>query len=539
MFPTLWLAFLLAGVQARPASASIQGVVVRAGAIAAAAPARLADARVELKPGNITSFSDANGIFTFRNLLPGRYTISVKRDGFVPQEDRQHGLTELGLTVTVAPGQALKDIVVPMIPAPVIAGKVFDPQGEPLAAALVRAYIRQYTPYGTQLKAVAKGMTNDFGEFRLFGLTFGEYFVSAGYGDRDRSVAVGKTQLSENVAKADDGYATLFYDGAEDISQARAVRLAPGLDAGALNIYLRDPSRFKIRGQVIPPGPGTQIVFVPKGSDLAESDYFTQPNSSGAFEIRGVSPGSYVLLAMSDDGAQSSDVISVNVTDRDIDGMRVAMASTISISGGVSLEGNVRTRLSGLHVKLVRSNPEFDQKIDALSGTDGTFFIEHVPLADYDIAVEPLPTGTYVKSINSGLANFFDSRSRLLNRQLRIVLATAPDNLDVQVVKGNDLAAGMLVALIPEPILRRRADRYIRGFTDDSGHLQLSSVPPGRYTAYAFEQIETGAYYALAYSAAAENRFKDYAVSVTVGENGSKAIQLKAIPALETAGGLQ
>jgi hypothetical protein len=548
MLPILSLAFLLAGLQARPAVrsdaagtvASIQGEVVRAGAIAAAAPTHLPDARVELKPGNASVFTDANGVFNFRNIVPGKYTISVKHDGFVLQEDRQHGLSESGLSISVGAGQALKNIVLPMIPSPVISGTVFDPHGEPLAAALVRTYVRQYLPYGTRLKPLAKAMTNDFGEFRLFGLNFGEYFVSAAYGDRDRAVAVGKTQLSPNVAKADDGYAAIFYDGGEDISRAQPIRLAPGLATNALNVYLRDPARFKIRGQVLPAIPGTKILFAPKGSDLTESTSFTQPNAGGAFEIRGVSPGPYVLIAMSDDGSYSSEVISVSVIDRDIEQMRVAMAQTISISGTVSLEGTPRARLPGLHVRLLRGNAEFDQRIDTAAGPDGSFVFEHVPQADYDIAVEPLPAGTYVKAINSGLRNFFDARSRLLqNQQLQIVLGTAPDSLDVQVVKGSEPAAGIQVALIPEPLLRRRADRYITGFTDESGRLRFNSVPPGRYTAYAFEQIEKDAYYALAYSPEAENRFRDRSVSVTVGENGTKAIQLRAISAAETAGGLQ
>src|SRR6267142_1428731 len=265
MFPILWLALSLAGLQVRPAPrpdaapsrASIQGVVVRAGAIAA--PQQLADARVELKPGNLSVFTGADGAFTFRNLAPGRYTISVTHDGFVPQEDRRRGLTVSGLSVTLAADQTLKDIVLPMIPAPVITGNVFDPHGEPLAAALVRAYLRQYTPYGTQLKIVRTAMTNDMGEFRLFGLNFGEYFVSAGYSDRDRGTAIGRAQLSANVSKADDGYATIFYDGSEDISRAQAAHLAPGSDPGTLNIYLRTSARFKIRGQVLPMMNGANI----------------------------------------------------------------------------------------------------------------------------------------------------------------------------------------------------------------------------------------------------------------------------------------
>src|SRR4030095_13369067 len=88
MLPILWLALALAGLQVRPAPlrASIEGVVVRAGAAAAAAPQGLADARVELKPGNISMFTGADGTFSFRNVAPGLYTIFVSRDGFIPQE---------------------------------------------------------------------------------------------------------------------------------------------------------------------------------------------------------------------------------------------------------------------------------------------------------------------------------------------------------------------------------------------------------------------------------------------------------------------
>jgi Carboxypeptidase regulatory-like domain len=542
MLPIFWLALWLGGLQVRPApsSASIQGVVVRAGAAAAAASQQVADARVELKPGNRSVFTDADGAFTFRNVAPGRYTISVTHDGLIPQEDRRRGLTISGLSVTLAADQTLKDIVLPMIPAPVITGKVVDPHGQPLAAALVRAYLRQYTPYGTQLKIVRKGMTNDLGEFRLFGLNFGEYFVSAGYSDRDRAAAIGKAQLSANVSRADDGYATIFYDGAEDISRAQATHLAPAFYSGTLNIYLRDSAQFKVRGQVLPLIDGTKVVFAPKGSDLTEADYFTQPDTNGAFEIPGISPGSYLLFATAANGALSSDVIAVNVTDRDIDGVRLALQETMSISGRLLLEGSLRTNLSALHVKVVRSSTEFDQRIDAVAGPDGAFSLEHIaPFAEYDIAVEPIPLGTYVKSISSAGRDILPGRSRLLpNQPLQVVVATATDGLEVHVTNRNDPAAGVQVVLIPGPLLRRRADRYVTGFTNESGDLQLT-VPPGEYTAYAFEQIEPGAYYALAYNPSANSRFTDRAISVTVGQNGTKAIQLRVIPAAETAGGLQ
>ena len=474
----------------------------------------------------------------FRNVAPGRYAISVSRDGFIPQEDRKRGLTVSGLSVTVAAGQTLKDITLPMVPAPALAGTVFDPHGEPLAAALVRAYQRVYTPYGT-LKIVKKGMTNDLGEFRLFGLNFGACVVSAGYGDRDRASAVGKTQLSANVSKADDGYATAFYDGTDDMSRAAAAQLAPGLDASSLNIYLRDSARFKIRGQVLPIIAETKIIVAPKGSDLSEADYFIQPDASGAFEIRGLSTGSYVLLATAAAGTLSSDVMTINITDSDIVGVRLALQETMSVSGSLVLEGSPRANLSGYHVKLVRSSTEFEQKIDTRPAPDGTFTLERVvSLAEYDIVVEPLSPGTYVRSLKTGGLSILQGRSRLLPMQpLQIVLAMATNGLDVHVFTGPDAVAGAQVVLIPDVLMRRRGDRYITGFTNESGDVRLGGVPSGRYVAYAFEQIEPGANYELAYSPEAENRFRDHAVVLTVGEGGTKAIQLKVIPAAETAGG--
>ena len=276
------------------------------------------------------------------------------------------------------------------------------------------------------------------------------------------------------------------------------------------------------------------------GSDLTDSSNFTQL-TSGPFEIRGVSPGSYVLLAAAADGALSSDVIALKVTDSDIDGVRLALEETMSVFGRFFLEGGPATNLSGLRVKAVRSSIEFDQTIHAGAGPDGVFGFEHVAsLAEYDIAVEPLPPGTYVKSITSGGRNMLAGKSRFLPGQpLQIVLAAASVDLDVRVTNGSQPAGGIQVVLVPGPLLRRRADRYITGFTSQSGDLRLTAIPPGEYTAYAFEQIEPGAYFAFAYNPAAENRFKDRAVSVTVGEQGTRAIQLRAIPALETAGGLQ
>src|SRR5262249_12055700 len=135
MFPVLAAFLWLAGLQIRQdvPRASIEGRVVRTGAAAAGAPEALVNAQVEIRPANYSVSTDTGGAFSFKNLPPGRYTISVTHAGFIPLEDARRGITASGLTLTLVAGQSLKDIVLPMIPAPLITGTVFDPNGQPLA----------------------------------------------------------------------------------------------------------------------------------------------------------------------------------------------------------------------------------------------------------------------------------------------------------------------------------------------------------------------------------------------------------------------
>jgi hypothetical protein len=291
---------------------------------------------------------------------------------------------------------------------------------------------------------------------------------------------------------------------------------------------------------VVPPVRGVRILFAPRGSDLSNAEYSVEPNAAGAFEVRAVSPGVYLLIA-TDNDLLSSDVITVNVTDSDIDGVRLGLSKNVKeLPGAIVWEGNPRADLSRMRVKLTRSTIEFDQKFEANVVADGTFTLEKVPLAQYDITVESLPAGLYVKSIVSGNRNVLEGNARILDGdKMRIVLATATDCLRVLTVKGSNPAPRAEIVLIPTLQFRRRADRYIVGFSDASGNALLQAVPPLNYTAYAFEEIEPGAYYLLGYNGPTIDRFSDRSAPATVDPKCVQPVQLRMIPATETVGGLQ
>jgi hypothetical protein len=542
---TCWLILFAAALQVRPPGAppnaargSLEGRVFRANEGAAAPGSGIGGARVELKPDNVSATTRADGAFSFRNLPPGRHTILVTREGFIPLEDPRGGLSASGLTITLLEGQALKNVAIPMMPAPAISGIVFDPHGEPLAAALVQAYTREYTPYGPRVKIVKRAITNDLGEFRLFWLNFGEYAVSASYSERDLAAGLGSVRLSANVTKPDDGYATVYYAGALSLVQSQVVRLAPGSETSRLMINFGDTPRSTIRGRVLPAAPGTRVTLAPEGSDLADVNFVVRPDASGQFEIRGVSPDSYVLLATADN--QSSDVVSAAVGGSGIDGLTIAMSPTANIAGRVIFQGRSPSNWPNLRVRLRRSTIRIDQTVQSAVNSDGTFILPQVGPGEYDVTVDPLPPDTYVKNIDSGGRDVLRGQARLdPSRILQVVLAAAAARVEGRVSKNGDPAGGIQVVLIPDPTLQRRTDRYFSGFTEPGGHFQLTGIPAGRYTAYAFERIEPGAYFALAYSSEARARFADRGVAVTAGEGGTEVLELKVIPAAETEGGLR
>jgi hypothetical protein len=84
-----------------------------------------------------------------------------------------------GLPLTVNAGQAVPNVVVAIMPAGTIAGRVFDRDGEALANVMVEALKYVYQEGQRTLNVVQTARTNDLGEYRLFWLQPGQYFVSA------------------------------------------------------------------------------------------------------------------------------------------------------------------------------------------------------------------------------------------------------------------------------------------------------------------------------------------------------------------------
>ena len=153
---------------------------------------RLAEGRPGGGTGmSYTTSTDAAGRFTIANIEPGKYRLSAERTGFVDQQYGAKTPSQGGAIITLDKSQKLRDAAIRMTPHGVVAGRVLDEDGDPLANTNIQVLRSAYVRGRKQLIQVENGSTNDLGEYRIYGLPPGRYVISAvnrGGGFRGRPV---------------------------------------------------------------------------------------------------------------------------------------------------------------------------------------------------------------------------------------------------------------------------------------------------------------------------------------------------------------
>ena len=178
----LRLATLVLIVQAltaqQTAPASVQGVVLRANGEGPVSGTKLELRSSTSASDSTVAISDENGTFIFPEVTPGRYRLLASRNGYVQAEYGQSFAGGPGLTLTVPAGQRLQNIRIAMTSGGVITGRVLD-RGKPAGTARVIVFKATYELGQRVTSEVLSGMTNDLGEYHIFWLPPGRYYVAA------------------------------------------------------------------------------------------------------------------------------------------------------------------------------------------------------------------------------------------------------------------------------------------------------------------------------------------------------------------------
>lgn len=168
------------------------------------------------------------------------------------------------------------------------------------------------------------------------------------------------------------------------------------------------------------------------------------------------------------------------------------------------------------------------------ANADGLFEISNAASDRYNLFVSGLPSGAYVKAIRSGqvdvLASGLDMTGGASPADMEVVIspkAAAITGVAQNPNTGNPMP-GAMVVLIPLDQQRKEQQTYKFVASDQNGAFSLTDLTPGEYKAYAWEDIEIGAYMDPDFMKPIEE--KGEAVSLQEGEQ--KTLTLKVIPAL-------
>jgi 5-hydroxyisourate hydrolase-like protein (transthyretin family) len=552
----------------QPEKASVEGVVLRSGSGEPLSRVQVTLRRIPDQQENEIPrlLTQDDGKFSFENLQPGQFELTVARNGYARQVYGQRTAGGRGNLITLAEGQALKGVTFRMVQGGVISGRVRDFRGEAVAGYQVFLMKSEYTEDGKRRLTDAAGtVTDDRGEYRLYWIPPGRYFLLASQFLKEKKDGLGPDVVPDQVFPA------TYYPGVADLPRAVTIEVRPGAELGAMDIVLPQPAVYRIRGRVVDgstgrPPPQAEMVLSPRSITGAvvddRKDYSTSYDSAtGGFEVRNVVPGEYWLgafvyagkgesLASAEPptlgailGAKMFALMSlpnaagqvpVNIVTSDSNDVVLTLGRGITVPVRLQIEGDPSPVVRDLNEIEVVLRPATSNLVE--TGTpqikpDGTSTITSVLPGDYRVVVHiPESMALYTRGV-------LHQRSDVLNNVWQVTSATS-GMLDVILssrggqIEGtvrdtlNQPAQGVQIVLIPDQP-RERLDLYKRATTDLEGRFLFRGIAPGGYKVFAWEAIEEYAYYHADILALYETQ----GVPVRVQDSSKDSIAIRLIPA--------
>ena len=501
----------------------------------------LKSARVALIPEHSRSHnqvyatsSDGDGHFTLKDIPPGRYRFFAAHAGFVEQHYKA-GIDDTGPVFSLRSGEKVSDVLFRLAAAAVIAGRVSNEEGEPMPRIQVVALRRPREEeiedidaqrlHKIEMEPVASAESDDRGQFRIFGLKPGEYFIEAedSFLPHSGAVPVDESYWVKQALGSD--FASVYHPGVTQVSQAQVVPIKAGEEAQA-DITMRRVKTVEIAGRVIGPTGAAANAFIRLEPAEGGGHNFNRQDTTdekGNFRLRNIPEGTYYVLAYQrQEGTgiyESRARQKVEVAGENIDALTISLNKGVTIQGRLKVEGAASVALDRLHLTLMPVEE------DELSGghsevkKDGSFEFPSVRDGSYAFSVWGLDRDGYVKSVRRGPDDLFEKGLQVeggSSGKIEVTLACDGAQLEGSVSDDDGAVMGARVRLVPDPLTPYNHLRIQRTTTDQLGHFSLPNVAPGKYklTTRPMASSETAAY-------------KAEPQAITLSENEHKTTELK------------
>jgi Carboxypeptidase regulatory-like domain len=482
--------------------------------------------------------ADAQGNFAFEDLDPGSYSVISEKAGYLPTE---YFDSAKSWVFDLASGEKRSGIDIKMTPQSLISGRVTDEYGDPYPNARVSVVRWGYQNGQKRLQPGGPGaLTNAEGVFAIGNLQAGSYYIAV----TPRAVSTYPVPIQKGQEEA---FVPTYYPGVTDPSSAIAVQVTVGLAARDVEIRMRKTRAYRIRGKVAGlaagtsprNGPAATVRLAPKdGPNLNSASAVVR---DGDFDFEGVLPGVYILDVAPRGPASEVARQIVTVGTEDVDDLVLQLSPGAEITGTIAIEGaGPQPQLQPRpNVQLIPMDGTGGAGSNLQATDDGTFAIHNIMPVVYRVQVQPLPPGTYVKSIRFGSQDLMKSALDLTSGSggtMNVVLS--PNAGDISgIVRGADgiLATNALVTLWTPGVPVEGVTDFTRTASSDTkGQFKFSGLPPGEYRLAAWEIIDQ--LYGLELTPEFWRGFDSQAVTVTVNESAHANIEAPLIgrDAIET-----
>jgi protocatechuate 3,4-dioxygenase beta subunit len=516
---------------------SVSGIVVK---LQGTVPLPSSTVRLQSVDDHTRTFSgvtDANGHFEVKGIDPGHYRLHVIRNGYVTQEYGQRTPNDPGAILSLRSGQDLKDLLFRMLPSAVISGRIQNENGEPVPWVRVSALRATYRQGKRSLSSEVTVVTNDLGEYRLFGLRPGRYFLSAIYRPGQKLESVEDDVDSEDAGKS--GYLPTYYPGTSDPAKATALTINTGDEIPSMDLLLEPMTVYSVRGHVNILGArrnpnGVVLVLEARTAGLG----WNMPplrtvvdKPEGTFDIENVLPGAYTLSAfLVDDGRRYQARQTVDVTSVDAEGLQLTPLPGMDVRGQVVWDSKPSFDKDGVLTLTIRPvDSAFQFGAVARAAPAGNFLLRDVFDGPYRLTTVGQSPDCYLKSVRyAGLEISDDEFNVVRGTQAILEVTIGSRGASVQgTVKDADglPSSGVWVVLVPDGARRSEFHLFKQTTTDQYGRYLIRGIAPGDYKLFSWEQVEANSWEDPDFL----KPFEEKGESVSLQDGDGKSVDLVAI----------